>query len=92
MTFKVVEYVYVGHGLQEELPGVTSSKIKKALGIKFPNAIYHKAHKYSSERIMVQHVETGERLTLYTYFGEWRIGGENPNSPNVVELSNLLTS
>jgi hypothetical protein len=84
---------------QEELPGVTNAKIKSLFG-KLPRGTGH-TNDYSDTLVIINNLEKPNPAqtfmdknasgiyTLYTSFGEWRIGGFDGNK-YTTELKNYI--
>lgn len=83
-------YDTTGTQLIIELPDITTEDVERGLG-PLPAGFDLPAEEYSTQWCL-RH-SSGVTLTLYTCFGEWRIGGRSNvrrDSTAVVELIQLL--
>lgn len=82
---------YLGTCLDRRLPLISSETIKKLFG-KLPAGTQpHSKMKYSSTIVLYNNVEGTEiPYTLYTFYGEWRIGSHD-DGKFADQLADMLT-
>lgn len=58
-----------------ELPKVKTKQVEALVGPLKNKSDFSKANKYSCRSIVVEDVTNGEKFSIYTSYGRWRIGG-----------------